>query len=58
MRDKVKEIGYDDLEKGLDYKTMEFKMMINEQSHEIAHGVHVGKDDYELGAGDQGHVFG
>ena len=33
-------------------------MHINEQSPDIAGGVHVGKDDMDVGAGDQGIMFG
>merc|ERR1711939_683434 len=32
--------------------------IINKQSPDIAGGVHVGKDDMDLGAGDQGIMFG
>lgn len=43
----------------MDYKTLEFKMLINQQSPEIAHGVHLDKKDRsEMGAGDQGIMFG
>ena len=31
---------------------------ISEQSPDIAGGVHVGKDDMDVGAGDQGIMFG
>ena len=33
-------------------------MHISEQSPDIAGGVHVGKDDMDVGAGDQGIMFG
>ena len=33
-------------------------MRINKQSPDIAGGVHVGKSDLDVGAGDQGIMFG
>merc|ERR1712149_149431 len=44
--------------KGLSDKTCEFIVCINKQSPDIAGGVHVGKDDLDVGAGDQGIMFG
>merc|ERR1712086_822918 len=66
VRDQVKEIGFtsyvDDLSsvdsKGLSDKTCEVLVRINKQSPDIAGGVHVGKDDLDVGAGDQGIMFG
>merc|ERR1712093_169321 len=66
VRGVVQKIGFDtyvdDLSsvdsKGLSYKTCEVLVRINKQSPDIAGGVHVGKDDLDVGAGDQGIMFG
>jgi len=58
VRDTVKAIGYDDDSKGLDYKTMRVIVAIEEQSPDIAQAVHLHKSDEDVGAGDQGHMFG
>jgi len=44
--------------KGLSDKTCEVLVRINKQSPDIAGGVHVGKEDLDMGAGDQGIMFG
>merc|ERR1712167_408225 len=44
--------------KGLSDSTCEVMVRINKQSPDIAGGVHVGKDDMDVGAGDQGIMFG
>jgi len=66
VRGVVAQIGFDsyvdDLSsvdsKGLSDKTCEVLVRINKQSPDIAGGVHVGKDDLDVGAGDQGIMFG
>lgn len=56
--DRIKEVGYDDVSKGLDYKTCEVILHIHQQEPEIAQAVHENKAEEEFGAGDQGHMFG
>ena len=51
-REVIKEIGYDDLSYGFDYKTCNITTYIHQQSPDIAMGVDKG------GAGDQGMMFG
>merc|ERR1719372_25198 len=66
VRGVVAKIGFDsyvdDLSsvdsKGLSDKTCEVLVRINKQSPDIAGGVHVGKDELDVGAGDQGIMFG
>ena len=57
-RSVVKKIGYDSEEKGLDYKTMKVEYYIEKQSSDIAKGVDNSLDLSQIGAGDQGIMFG
>jgi S-adenosylmethionine synthetase len=66
VRGVVAKIGFDSyvddlssvVSKGLSDKTCEVIVRINIQSPDIAGGVHVGKEDLDVGAGDQGIMFG
>lgn len=63
-RDTIKEVGYENSEYDIDYKTCSIKINLSKQSPDIAQGVDKSLEDREgenvesEGAGDQGIMFG
>jgi S-adenosylmethionine synthetase len=65
VRETVRDIGYTHSEYGFDYQTCGTLVSVKEQSEDIAIGVNealeargTARDEDELGAGDQGMMFG
>jgi S-adenosylmethionine synthetase len=59
VREVVRDIGYTNAHYGFDWETCGVLTAIKPQSPDIAQGVdHAGDDRAELGAGDQGMMFG
>jgi S-adenosylmethionine synthetase len=61
IRGAIQKIGYDDSSKGFDYKTCNVLIAIEQQSVDISQGIEKegrGNNDEDVGAGDQGIMFG
>ena len=64
VRDTIKEVGYENSEYDIDYKTCSIRINLSKQSPDIAQGVDTSLEDKEgenvesEGAGDQGLMFG
>jgi S-adenosylmethionine synthetase len=58
VRNTIKMIGYDDPALGFDYRSCGIILSINKQSPDIAQGVDEKGESKEIGAGDQGMMFG
>ena len=64
VRNAIKEVGYDDENKDMDYRTCKIHVSLSKQSPDIALGVNKSLEDKEgenvasEGAGDQGIMFG
>ena len=64
VRNAIKEVGYDNSETDIDYRTCKILINVSKQSEDIALGVDKSYEDKEgeeinsEGAGDQGIMFG
>lgn len=57
-RDTMRRIGYTSPEIGIGADSCKVMVVVKEQSSDIAQGVNNSQDDHDIGAGDQGIMFG
>ncbi|CAK85222.1 unnamed protein product (macronuclear) [Paramecium tetraurelia] len=58
VREAIKQVGYDNISKGLDYRNASVIVSLDQQSQEINQAVVGSKHEDEIGAGDQGLMIG
>lgn len=58
IREAVKAAGYDSDDKGLDWRTVNVIVAVDEQSPDLAQAISINKVAEEVGAADHGVVFG
>jgi S-adenosylmethionine synthetase len=58
IREAVKAAGYDSDDKGLDWRTVNVIVAVDEQSPDLAQAISINKVAEEAGSGDHGVVFG
>lgn len=58
VRKALENVGYDDAENSIDFSSCQVINRLGTQSPDIANGVHVNRADEDIGAGDQGIMFG
>lgn len=58
VRETIKKIGYTHSNQGCDYKLLNVITTLEDQHLEIAENVHLGRNEEDIGAGDQGIMFG
>lgn len=58
VRDRIKEVGYDAEDKGINYETCDIIQKVTHQSPDIAQSVHENMKEEDIKAGDQGIMMG